>query len=145
MNEMNDDSRKQLLALKLVNSNAEPVQYGKDEEMDDLIVYQRLFHELKKEPPGELSANFSVNVLTRIRLKERKLRDSWFYLSLGGAILLSFCFGLIVMNTIDADSVNALLSSFNGAKLWLLFGIVCLLLIQVIDHGFIKLSSSARH
>lgn len=145
MSEINDDDRQQLLAMKLSTSKTKPLVPGVGEDTDDLAVYQRLFDELKKELPSGLSADFSANVVNQIRRRKRVSNDGLFYLLLGGVALLSLFFGFVLMASIDVDGVNGLLSSLNDAKLWFIFGLICLVSIHMLDHKLVKSHLLAHH
>jgi hypothetical protein len=145
MSEINDDDEHQLLAMKLSTSKAEPLLPGVGEDLDDLAVYQRLFDELKKEPPGGLPANFSANVVNQIRRRKHVANDGLFYLLLGVGALLSLFYGFVLMASIDIGGANGLLSGLNDAKLWFIFGLICLVLVQVLDHKLAKSHLLAHH
>jgi hypothetical protein len=105
---------------------------------DDLAAYQYLFTALKQSPPGSLSPNFSADVVERIYVQRRQSANRRFYAVLSALFSVGLVLSVGWGELIDLQSAQAIIHTLYSAKSWLLFGLGCLLIIQLLDHQLIK-------
>ena len=101
-------------------------------EQEDLILYSRLFDELKKEPEVKLTYGFSANVIRKI--KYQKQRQSEMKLSLLVAGLISMGFLGFANSVYFEKTITAL----PGNKWTIFAGLLLLATIEFLDQKLVK-------
>ncbi|QMW04553.1 hypothetical protein [Spirosoma foliorum] len=102
--------------------------------------YQQLFAELKKELPVQPDADFSVRVMNRIEGLQPAVTKSvsygWLWVGLSICLLIT-ALALAPMDGVMTDLMSVL-AMLNPIKWALAFGLLSLLIVQLLDFKLIR-------
>lgn len=135
MRKLTDEEIQKIVEDSLRDQNSYDIS---EENHRDLKMYSLLFEELKPQPLNALSDDFADKVINKINGK-KALEDTLKYYGL--ILLLILLFMSVTVGTFVyaevpyLDNILALMDKFKSS---IIFGIICLLLIQFFDQLLVK-------
>ena len=125
---------------KIVEEKSQVEHYAV-EDKENLRLYASLFDALEKKPKASLSHNFADKVVQKISKRNEAIETIKFYAFI---VVLIILFSIVSMATIayadlsNAQNILGTISKFKGA---IIFGLICIPIIQILDQLLIKKSS----
>lgn len=138
MRRLSDEEIQQIVEEKL------QMEHYAVEDKEHLRLYASLFDALDKKPEESLSHDFADKVVQKISKRNEVIDTIKFYAFI---VVLIMLFSAVTMATIAyadlsyAQNILGIVSKFKEA---IVFGLICIPIIQVLDQLLIKKSSRTR-
>ena len=138
MRRLSDEEIQQIVEEKL------QLEHYAVEDKENLRLYASLFDALDKNPEESLSHDFADKVVQKISKRNEVIDTIKFYAFI---VVLIMLFSAVTMATIayaDLSYAQNILGRVSKFKEAIVFGLICIPIIQVLDQLLVKNSSRTR-